>query len=410
LPIDETMTAEELARKKELNKQIQALEKQRPKPLPAADIVTDGDYRFQPRAAGDEALPGKAGANEDETKGSYLHVGPGLYQAPPSYLLIRGDMNSHGALMKPGFLTVATYGNPVTEIPRSDGHTSGRRLAFAQWLTAKDNPLTARVMINRIWSHHFGKGIVPTLDNLGKMGDPPSHPELLDWLAVEFMNRGWSIKQMHRLMMTSDAYQMASGYNDPVAAEKDPNDDTLWRYRITRLDAEVVRDSIMSAAGTLDLTMGGPPIFPHVQEELLKTVSFGSIHGIYRNQPDGPAVWRRSVYVYLKRNLPFPMMQAFDLPDLNISYGARLVSTVPTQALTLMNNDFVARQAKLFADRVKESAGADPAKQVDTAYRLALTRPATSKEVALGAEMIKGQSLADFTNVVLNLNEFLYTE
>jgi hypothetical protein len=215
---------------------------------------------------------------------------------------------------------------------------------------------------------------------------------------------------MHRLMMTSDAYQMASRYNDEVAAAKDPSDDSLWRYRVTRLDAEVVRDSIMTAAGTIDLTVGGPPIFPHIQPELLEAVSFGSIHGIYRNQEDGPAVWRRSVYIYNKRNLPFPMMQVFDQPDLNISFGARNVSTVPTQALTLMNNDFVARQAKLFADRVKETAGNDPAAEVDLAYRLALTRPPTAKESALGVEMVKSRSLADFTNVILNLNEFLYTE
>ena len=410
LPVDQTMTPEELAQKKELNKQIQALEKQRPKPLPQADIVTDGDYRFQPRAAGDEALPGKAGAKDAEIEGSYLHTGPGKYQVPPSYLLIRGDMNSHGAPMKPGFLTVATYGNPPTEIERPNGHTSGRRLAFAKWLGSPENPLTARVMVNRIWSHHFGKGIVATLDNLGKMGDAPTHPELLDWLAVEFRKQGWSVKQMHRLMMTSEAYQMASKFNDETSAAADPNDDYLWRYRIQRLDAEVVRDSIMSAAGTIDLTMGGPPIFPHVPQELLDAVSHSRIHGIYNNQDDGPAVWRRSVYVYMKRNLPFPMMQAFDLPDLNVSYGARLISTVPTQALTLMNNEFVARQAKLFADRIKETAGPDPARQVDTAYRLALTRPATEKEVSLGVEMIKTLSLVDFTNVVLNLNEFLYTE
>jgi hypothetical protein len=319
-------------------------------------------------------------------------------------------MNAKGGQTKPGFVTVATYGNPVAEIPRPDGHTSGRRLALAEWLTSRENPLPARVMVNRIWAHHFGRGLVGTLDNFGKMGDRPTHPELLDWLAVEFVNRGWSIKQMHRLMMTSEAYQMASRYDDATAAAKDPNDDDLWRFRIQRLDAEVVRDSIMAAAGTIDLTIGGPPIFPHIQEELLKAVSFSRIHGIYRNQPDGPAVWRRSIYTYAKRNLPFPMMQVFDLPDLNMSYGARNVSTVPTQALTLMNNDFVTRQAQLLADRVKGTAGGDTVKQIDLAYRLALTRPPTPKELTLARELVEGRSLVDFTNVLLNLSEFLYTE
>ena len=264
--------------------------------------------------------------------------------------------------------------------------------------------------VNRIWAHHFGKGIVGTLDNFGKMGDQPTHPELLDWLAVEFMNRGWSVKQMHRLMMTSEAYQMASKFDNAGNTAKDPEDANLWKYRIQRLDAEVVRDSIMSAAGTIDLTVGGPPVFAHVPQALLDAVSIGGIHGFYKNQDDGPAVWRRSIYIYTKRNLPFPMMQVFDLPDLNVSFGARIVSTVPTQALTLMNNEFVARQAKLFADRVKEAAGDDPAKQIDAAYLIALTRAPTDKELSAATEFVKQQSLADFTNVLLNLSEFLYAE
>src|SRR5206468_7791187 len=243
---------------------------------------------------------------EYEGAGKFIEFGPGKgnYKVPPSYFLMRGDPDSKAYPTKPGFLSVITNGNPPTELPPPDGRTPGRRLALAEWLTSRDNPLPARVMVNRIWQHHFGKGIVPTLDNFGKMGEQPTNPELLDWLAVEFMNRGWSIKQMHRLMMTSEAYQMASRYNDAASAAKDPNDDNLWRFRIQRLDAEIVRDSIMAAAGTIDLTMGGPPIFPHIQEELLKAVSFSRIHGIYNNQPDGPAVWRRSIYAYAKRNLP----------------------------------------------------------------------------------------------------------
>ena len=329
---------------------------------------------------------------------------------PPSYFLIRGDVNAPGGRTQPGFVTVATYGNPATEIPRPGGHTSGRRLALARWLTSRENPLPARVMVNRIWAHHFGRGIVGTLENFGKMGDPPTHPELLDWLAVEFINRGWSIKQMHRLMMTSEAYQMASRYDDAASAANDPADNYLWRYRIQRLDAEVVRDSIMAAAGTIDLTIGGPPVFPHIQQELLTAVGSSRIHGRYRNQPDGPPVWRRSIYAYAKRNLPFPMLQVFDLPDMNMSYGARNISTVPTQALTLMNNEFVTRQARLLADRITSMAGTDTVKQIDAAYRLALTRPPTPRELTLARELVEGRSLVDFTNVLLNLSEFLYME
>ena len=249
--------------------------------------------------------------------------------------------------MKPGFINVITYGNPKTEDPPANGRTSGRRRALAEWLGSAENPLTARVIVNRIWSHHFGQGIVGTLDNFGKMGEKPTHPELLDWLAVEFMSRGWSIKQMHRLMMTSEAYQMSSQHQDAGDTEKDPDNQYLWRFRIQRLDAEIVRDAMMAASGALDLTMGGPPVFPHIPGEILRSMS----EGIWKKEEDGPRVWRRSVYVYRKRGLPFPMFEVFDLPDQNISCGRRNVSTVPTQALTLLNDEFVLRQSKLFADR-----------------------------------------------------------
>ncbi len=202
-----------------MNEQIRALEDQRPKPLPMAAIVTDGDYRFTPDGAGDEPAPGK-GVKQEVGSGSFLFEGPGRYQAPPSYFLIRGDIESRGSLMKPGFIDVITFGNPPTEIPPPDGRTSGRRRALAEWLGSPENPLTARVIVNRIWSHHFGQGIVSTLDNFGKMGAQPTHPALLDWLAVEFMSHGWSVKQMHRLMMTSEAYQMASQFDSPADAAK----------------------------------------------------------------------------------------------------------------------------------------------------------------------------------------------
>ena len=409
LPIDKSMTPEDAARKKALSEQMAAIEKERPAPLPTADIVTDGDYRFAPLTEREREIS-LAGRARDKIKGTFLHEGPGRYEVPPSYFLIRGDMDARGALMKPGFVTVAMYGDPPTEIPRADGKTSGRRLALARWLGSRDNPLTARVMVNRIWAYHFGRGIVASLDNFGKMGDQPTHAELLDWLAVEFMNRGWSVKQMHRLMMTSEAYQMSSRHSDAASLSADPVNQYIWRFSIQRLDAEAIRDSIMTVAGTIDLTMGGPAIYPHIPEELLQAVSKGAQYGAYRNQPDGPQVWRRSVYVYTKRNLPFPMMVTFDQPDLNVSAGARLVSTVPTQALTLMNNAFVTRQAQIFADRVKNEAGNDPFRQIELVYRIALTRSATETELELGLDLLKQGALVDLTNVVLNLSEFVYAE
>src|SRR5207247_4104988 len=177
---------------------------------------------------GREVLGGPSCRICDVPSGRFLQTGPCRYEAPPSYCLLRGDPNAKGSVMKPGVVTAATYGNPPTEIPPADGRTSGRRRALAEWLGSASNPLTARVIVNRVWHHHFGRGIVPTLDNFGKMGDPPTHPELLDWLTVEFMNRGWSIKQLHKLMMTSEAYQMASAYTDAEDLEKDPQNQYLW--------------------------------------------------------------------------------------------------------------------------------------------------------------------------------------
>jgi len=306
--------------------------------------------------------------------------------------------------MKPGFITVATYGNPPTEIPPADGHTSGRRRALAEWLASRENPLTPRVIVNRIWHHHFGRGIIPTLDNFGKMGDPPTHPELLDWLAVEFMNRGWSIKQLHKLIMTSDAYQMASAYTDADDMEKDPQNQYLWRYRTQRLDAEVVRDSVLVASGAINLAVGGKPVRPPLPEALVKS----TIYNVWKNQEDGLESWRRSLYVYRKRGMAFPMFEVFDMPDPNFSAGRRSISTVPTQALTLINNESVLKQAQLFADRVKNEAGDEPVKQINLAYRIALTRPPDETELALATDLLGTHSLLDLTHVLLNLSEFLY--
>ena len=401
--VDRVMPAEDLARKKALAERISALDKEKPAPIPMAEIATDGDYRFAPPGHGDEVI-GCPKCRITPAVGSFLHTGPGGYEAPPSHFLIRGDANAKGSVMKPGFVTVATYGSPPTEIPPADGRTSGRRRALAEWLASRKNPLTARVIVNRIWHHHFGRGIVATLDNFGKMGDPPTHPELLDYLAVEFMNRGWSIKRMHRLIMTSEAYRMASAFDGAAARETDPQNQYLWRFRDRRLDAEVVRDSILAASGAINLAVGGPPVFPPLPKELLSSVSFG----IWKQAEDGPDVWRRSVYVYRRRGLVFPMFQAFDLPEQNVTAGARNVSTVPTQALTLLNDPFVIRQAELFAERVKREAGDDPARQIDQAYRIALTRPPTAAELEVALDALKTRSLVDLTDVLFNLNEFVY--
>ena len=404
--LTEALSPEEAKQRSALVAEVAALQDARPPTPPMAEIVTDGDYRFAPDGPGDEIIGCPECRIPPDDPGSFLYEGGAdPYKPPPSYFLVRGDPFSPGSEASPGFVTVATYGDPPTEIPRPDRRTSGRRLALAQWLTSRDNPLTARVMVNRIWHHHFGRGIVRTLDNLGTMGDPPTHPELLDWLAVEFMDRGWSIKEMHRLLMTSEAYQMASSYGNDANSAADPDNQLVWRYRPHRLEAEAVRDAIMTVSGGIDLTGGGKPIFPFIPPEILEA-SQGKGH--WDNQPDGPEVWRRSVYVYRRRSLGFPFFDTFDLPDQNQTAAARNVSTVATQALTLMNNQFVLGQAALFADRLERAAPGNLDQQIDLAYRIALTRSPTADEAELAKALVADQSLVDLTHVMLNLNEFLY--
>ena len=197
---------------------------------------------------------------------------------------------------------------------------------------------------------------------------------------------------------------MASAYEDAGNAERDPENRFLWKYRPQRLEAETVRDSILWVSGGIDLSVGGPPVFPYVPEEILASQA----HGVWRNQPDGPDAWRRSVYVYRRRSLGFPFFGTFDLPDPNVTAAARNVSTVPTQALTLLNNPFVLRQAQLFAKRLADEVPDDVEAQISRAYRIALSRPPTKEEAAIALELVESGSLIDLTHVMLNLNEFLY--
>jgi hypothetical protein len=403
--LDAALSELDKTRKQVLLGRIDEIEQQRPEQPPMIEIVTDGDYRYTPDRAGDNVLGCPQCRLKPDQPGSFLHEGPDRYEVPPSPFLIRGDPFSPGPEMTPAFLTVATYGNPPTEIPRANGRTSGRRLALARWLTSNENSLTARVWVNRLWHHHFGRGIVASLDNFGRVGDLPTHPELLDWLAVELQQQGWSTKQMHRLMMTSEAYKMASAYDNESNLANDLENHLLWRYRPQRLEAEAVRDVIMATSGGIDLSVGGPPIFPYIPEDILATAQ---LFGRWDNQLDGPDVWRRSLYVYRRRTLSYPFFETFDLPDQNITTAYRNTSTVAPQALTLLNNPFVLRQAELFAQQVQERAGSDIASQVELAYRTALTRSPSAEEALIGRQLVEDGSLAALTHVIFNLSEFLY--
>jgi hypothetical protein len=326
--------------------------------------------------------------------------------APPSYFLYRGSPGGKGSVMQPGVLTVASRSEwPFPPAPE-DSRTSWRRRGFAEWLASKDNPLTARVMVNRIWQHHFGEGIVRTPSNFGKTGEAPAHPQLLDWLATEFMQQGWSIKAMHRLIMNSETYQMVSDDN-PAGLKVDRDNKLLWRMPRRRLEGEAIRDSILAVAGNLDRTVGGPAVHPYIDPALFQSSSKRTWHG----KPDSdPSTWRRSVYVFSKRSIPLPMLEVFDKPDSVASCARRNRSTIAPQALILMNNAFVLMEAKKFAERLRKEAGPDPAEQVDLAFQLALSRKPSSKELKESVAFLRTgeQSLLDFSQAMLNLNEFVY--
>ncbi len=406
---------------KRLKEQIEEIKKEMPEPPPVAMGIRDGDYRFSPDGPNDNVVPGKGDRELYDFEGTFLPHPDKPFIPPPARFLPTGDYRNKGPEVQPGFLQVITQENPPTAHLPSNGHiTTGRRRALADWIISEDHPLTARVMVNRIWQHHFGRGIVSTPSNFGRMGQRPTHPELLDWLATEFVRQGWSIKHMHRLMMTSQAYRMSSGYYLEANAKIDPENIYLWRYRQRRLEGEVIRDIILTASGNLNLKIGGMPFFPPIPEKVRESFTKGK----WEMTQEGPEVWRRSIYSYWKRGLRYPMFDVFDLPNLNITCERRTITTVPTQALTLLNNEFVLQQARHFAERVLAQAGRERAVQVKTAYRIALSREPNPKELDRNVAFLRRQrsyhaeqeensnpeleALTDFCHVVLNLNEFVY--
>jgi hypothetical protein len=406
---------------------IKEIEDRLPEPLPVADGVRDGDYRLSPDGLGDSHIPG-TGRPDYGLTCCFIPAPGQKFEVPPLYFAAKGeDLKSDASTfeVQPGFLTVLSNGTPppATHVPnRTDYATSGRRRALAEAIASPDNPLTARVMVNRIWGWHFGTGIVATPGNFGKMGVLPSNPELLDWLATEFVQKGWSVKQMHRLIMTSETYKMESAFSREVDLKTDPTNVYLWRFPPHRLEAEIIRDLTLSASGQLNPQAGGEPFFPAIPTSLRADQP----RGVWELTKEEPSTWRRSVYAYVKRGLKYPMFEVFDEPDLNVTSEKRAVSTVPTQALTLLNNEFMLLQAKYFADRVWKTAGANPEKQVSEMYRIAFSREPAASEMrqnvaflqkqaelaaagnAAGGESAARSALGDLAHVTLNLNEFVY--
>jgi len=337
----------------------------------------------------------------------------------PTYIYRRGDYQRPGLLVKAGVPAVLSDGTIPFEIrrPWPGSRQTGRRLALARWLTSPNHPLTSRVMVNRIWKQHFGHGIVKSLGNFGKTGSAPTHPELLDWLANEFVQEGWRIKPLHRLILTSRTFRQSSSIA-PEQLTADLNNELLSRMPLRRLDAEAVWDSLISAAGSLDETRFGPPI-------AAKTGADGAV-----TPGRTGAGWRRSIYSeQLRKDIP-TLLDAFDLPQMNPNCLERGESIVAPQALHLMNDKVVRELASRFAERVHREAGGEPVQQIRRAFLIAFARPPSTEETAESSEFLnelaatrEAESKAQANNPVdpthplsvlchslLNSAEFLYID
>jgi len=329
------------------------------------------------------------------------------------HVLKRGQHNQPGDEVRPGVpAALCTPGNAYRVGPRPAGRvSSGRRTAFAEWVTSPENPLFARVMVNRIWQHHFGTGLVATPDNLGASGARPSHPELLDWLAAKFVRSGWSVKAVHRLILSSAAYRQGSAPRDGLDAI-DPDNRLLARFPLRRLDAESVRDAMLSVSGELDLRTGGPYVATRRTPE-----------GVVEVPESADGARRRSVYLQQRRTQVATLLQLFDAPAMVTTCGKRTPSTVPLQALALLNSEFARARGKAFARRLAREAGDDTAGRLTLAFRLAGGRPPHDDEREVcekflgkqrsvhAAETDAGErAWTDLCQMILASNASLYVE
>jgi hypothetical protein len=315
------------------------------------------------------------------------------------HVFVRGNPKTPGEDAPRLRLAVCFTENQM--VPPSPG--SGR-LELANWITSPTHPLAARVMVNRLWKHHFGTGIVSTPDDFGHMGEKPSNPALLDWLASEFVRQGWSIKRMQRLMVLSDTYRMSSRATDPDAERKDPKNTLLHRMPVRRLEAEAVRDALLAVSGRLSGKMYGPSIHPYLDGQ--------DGRGIPPTGPlDGDG--RRTIYLEVRRNFPSLFLMAFDFPTPFTTIGRRTVSNVPTQSLTLMNSDFVWQQADVWAQRLQKASGNAPQEsKIRMLYQMAYARPPRPEETVAILHYLNGHddqsAWTDVCHALYNAKEFIY--
>jgi cytochrome c553 len=337
-----------------------------------------------------------------------------------THMLVRGNVATPGKKVGPRWLTIlggqapdaipvsfdgATANKPLRTMLADLGvkPTLGLRRRLAQWIADENNPLTGRVMMNRLWQEHFGRGIVGSSDNFGRAGTPPTHPELLAWLARDFIDGGWRIKRMQKQIVMSNAYRMSSSAVNSRAAAVDVENNLLWRQNLRRLDAEAIRDAMLAVSGKLNLEAGGRGIFPKLSKDVLETQS---MPGFGWGKSSTAEESRRSIYIYLKRTLMVPFLETFDYTNTAESVGVRPVTTVAPQALLLLNSEFTFQEAAALAARVTREAGTDRAKQIDRLFCLAIGRSPTPKETAIASDL----PLRSLCLAVLNLNEFIYID
>jgi hypothetical protein len=316
------------------------------------------------------------------------------YQAPETHILTGGNLQSPAESVEPGVLElVARYGKLAP--PNIPTTVAGRRSVLANWIADPRNPLTARVMVNRIWQYHFGKGLAIDANNLGKMGGKPSHPELLDWLASYFIEHDWSVKAMHRLLMQSEAYQRSSTPADDSYRTKDPENRLLSFYPPRRVEAEVIRDSILAVSGELSLEAGGPGVFPQINEDVARQPlhRMGSLAPAYHPSAEKRMRNRRTIYTFQQRSLIDPMVEVFNGANMDISCARRETSTVPTQAFSLFNGQFVNDMALALAARLEKETK-DPEKQIRRAFELAYGRAPEAGEIRIAKSHLSNQTAA----------------
>ena len=332
-----------------------------------------------------------------------------------TFVLFRGSPHSPADPVEPGFPDIFASPSPEPSQFAATDRSSGRRRVLAEWITSPENMLTARVIANRIWQFHFGRGLVRSANNFGQLGTPPTHPELLDSLALRFIDEGWTFKSMHRLIMTSRAYQMSSASREDGQAA-DPNNDLFWRFDPRRLSAEEVRDSILAANGSLNRQTYGPSFYPTLSQEVLAGQSrpgsgWGNSSELDQN--------RRSLYIHVKRSLLTPLLSVFDFPDPDLTCEERFVTLQPGQALSLLNSEFIHHQAARLAASV-DAEQIDDAEVVRRTVSAALSRAATDEEISAGCELIEAlqrehqldrqRAVELYCLTVMNWNEFLFVD